>query len=140
MADVHLSDLVRRQSALLDDLFFGAPHELVDVSPEACMLRTAWVEMDLAYDWRDQFVDARLKPLNAPDEISDSYPDISWLRFLGIEAEPHRKSALDDQQVIDELNLVRPILELFKDGARTRDALWFLNGYSQAYTDWAAGK
>jgi hypothetical protein len=139
MSEPRLADVVRRHSSLLDELFGDGSYDVVEVGPEACELRTDWVEVALAYDWRDQWVSAELKPLKVPDDLSDSYPDHSWLRFCGIEVNAPRKSALDDQQVIDGLNVIRPIVELFKDSRLARDALWFVRGYSHAYTDWASG-
>jgi hypothetical protein len=115
MSETRLADVVRRQFALLDDLFAGGAYEIVDSAPLACDLRAEWVEVALAYDSRDAWVIAQLKPLTVPDNISDSYPDHSWLGFCGIDVGVRRKSALDDQQVIDELNLIRPIVELFKN-------------------------
>jgi hypothetical protein len=139
MSDTRLSQIVGRQSSLLEDLFDRDAYEIVDTAPDACELRTSWVEVELTYSWRDQWVDTQLKPLVVPDDMSETYPGHSWLKFCGIEVGASRKSSLDDQQVIDALNLVRPIVSLFKDGQAARDALWFVRGYSHAYTDWASG-
>jgi hypothetical protein len=139
MSGPRLADIVRQQSLLLEDLLAGAAFEIVDEDPEVCTLRTSWVEVVLAYDWRDQWVTALLKPLTVPDDMTDSYPDHLWLKFCGIETGEHRKSALDERQVIDAFNLIRPIVELFKGDRAARDALWFVRGYSHAYTDWASG-
>lgn len=139
MPESRLADVVRRQLALLHELFAGSAYELVDTDPLACELRADWVEVVLTYDCRDAWVSARLKPLTVPDNITDSYPDHSWLGFCGIDVGVRRKSALDDQQVIDALKLIRPVVELFKDSQSARDAFWFVRGYSHAYTDWASG-
>jgi len=139
MSDMRLSELLRRQTSLLEDLFKGEPYEIADTAPETCELRTSWIEVALTYSRRDQWVDAQLKPLLVPDDISEAYPDHSWLTFCGIEVEASRKSGLDDQQVIDALNLIRPVVALFKDGQAARDAVWFVRGYGHAYTDWASG-
>jgi hypothetical protein len=139
MSETRLSQIVRRQSSLLEDLFDGDAYEIIDTAPDACELRTSWVAVELTYSWRDQWVDTQLKPLMLPDDISETYPGHSWLKSCGIEVGAARKSSLDDQQVIDALNLVRPIVSLFKDGQAARDALWFVRGYSHAYTDWASG-
>ncbi len=139
MPDPRLADLVRRQIPLLDDLFGVGGYEVVDTSAEACELQASWVDIALSYDWRDQWVGAMLKPLLVPPDIADTYPDYSWLKFCGIEAGELRKGALDQQQVSEALTLIRPIVELFRDEQRARDALWFVRGYSEAYTDWRSG-
>jgi hypothetical protein len=139
MSEPRLADVVRRQSSLLDEIFGEDAYAIVDAGLRACELRTGWVEVALAYDSRDQWVSAQLKPLTVPDDLSDYYPDHSWLMFCGIEVGASRKSAMDDQQVTDALSLIRPIVQLFKDSGLARDALWFVRGYSHAYTEWASG-
>jgi hypothetical protein len=138
MSELRIADVVRRQSSLLTELF-GDAYDLVDAGPEECEMRTNWVKVSLAYDWRDQWVSADLKPLTVPDSLSDTYPDHCWLDFCGIDVGVPRKSGLDDQQVVDALRLIHPVIELFKDGRLARDALFFVRGYSHAYTDWASG-
>jgi hypothetical protein len=139
MTAAHLADLAQRRSQLLDELFGKGAYQLDDEAPEVCTISTSWAEVRLAYDRRDQWVSATMKPLRVPADISDSYPAHSWLRFLDQDPGTLRKSALDDRQLTDALDLIRPVLELFKDEQRSRDALWFVRGYSAAYGDWASG-
>lgn len=139
MSDLRLADLVRRQSVLLDEVFGPDTYEIADTTREACDLKTSWVEVSLSYDWRDRWVDAALKPLTVPADVADVCDDHVLLKFCGVEVGERRKSAMDDQQVVDALVLIRPIVELFKDNRSARDALWFVRGYSEAYTDWASG-
>lgn len=134
-----LADLVRHQSSLLDDLFGVDGYEIADTSAETCELQAGWVEVALSFDRRDLWVGAMLKPLLVSADISDTYSDYLWLKFCGIEAGTPRKGELDQQQVSEALSLIQPIIELFKDERRARDALWFVRGYGEAYTDWGSG-
>ena len=140
MPDPSLANLVRRQSSLLDGLFGRGSYEVVDVSAEACDLRASWADVALSYDWRDQWVYASLKPLLVPPDATDTYPDYLWLKFLDIEAEQFRKGELHERQISEALTRIRPVVELFRDEARSRDALWFVRGYCEAYTDRSSGK
>ena len=139
MPSPRLADLVRRQSASLDDLFGVGAYTIVDTSAEACELRATWVDVALSYDWRDQWVGAMLKPLLVPLNVTEPYPDYLWLRFCDIEAGNPRKGELHQQQVSEALSLIMPIVDLFRDERRATDALWFVRGYCQGYTEAKSG-
>ena len=132
-----LAEIVRRQSALLDDLFGKDAYAIDETDPEECRVRTSWVEVQLICNWRDQCIDVALEPLKAPLEIRESHSAWLWFRFLDMDVASSHNCALDDHQVISELRRIRPILALLRDERRTTEALWFLRGYNSAYTDWS---
>ena len=132
---------MRAQAELLGDIFGDDAYEIVaDEDEYLVRVRTAWMNLLIAYDFRDQFVSSSVKPLRVPDELSEDHTTDTLLRFLDIEVGVRRRSILDEQQVKDELNLVRPIVELLKDERNSRDATLFVNGYNAAYTDYCSGK
>jgi hypothetical protein len=135
-----IPDILRRQPQLLDDLFGHRGHQIVASEDDLVRVRTAWMELLLVYDSRDQFVSSSVKPLSIPHQMPEDHSTDTLLRFLDVEVGVRRKGALDEQQVTDELNLVRPLVRLLKDARQTRDAVCFVNGYNAAYTDYCSGK
>lgn len=141
VAFMRLEKMVRAQAELLGDVFGEDAYEIVaDEDNEVVRVRTAWMDVLLAFDFRDQFVSSSVKPLRVPDELSEDHTTDTLLRFLDIDVGIRRKSVLDEQQVRDELNLMRPLVELLKNERSSRDATWFVNGYNAAYTDYCSGK
>jgi len=138
---MRLEDIVRAQTGLLGDIFCDDAYEiLADEDDDVARVRTAWMDVLLAYDFRDQFVSSSVKPLRVPAELSEDHTTDTLLRFLDIEVGVRRRSALDERQVRDELNLVRPLVEFLKDERNSRDATLFVYGYNVAYTDHNSGK
>lgn len=138
---MRLEDIVRAQAELLGELFSDDAYEiLANGDDHAVSVRTAWMDVLLDYDIRDQFVSSSVKPLSVPNELSEEHTTDSLLRFLDIEVGMRRKGALDEKQVRDELNLIRPLVELLKDEQKSRDAILFANGYCAAYTDYCSRK
>jgi hypothetical protein len=135
-----LADLVRAQAQLLDEMFGNGDYGIDASEEDLVRIRTEWMELSLVYDLRDQWVCSSVKPLRVPDTMSEDEPIDTLLRFLNIDADVRRKSALDEQQVVDELIRAGPLARLLKDGSRSRDAINFVSGYSAAYTDYHSGK
>ena len=138
---MRLEEIVRAQAQLLDEVLGENAYEVVaDRHIHVARVRTGWMELLLSYDVRDRFVSSSVKPLRVAEEISEDHDTDTLLRFLDIEVAPRRRSALDEQQVRDELNLLRPLVELLKCERNSRDATFFVNGYNAAYTDHYSGK
>lgn len=125
---------------MLDDLFGADAYQIVDIAPEACAVKASWVDVSFGYDWRDQWLNAQFVPRRAPEELIVTCEDHIMLRFCGVAWEEPERGSLTDRQVAGVLTRIRPIVEAFKDDRGTRDALWFVRGYSEAYGDWASGK
>jgi hypothetical protein len=141
MSEASLFQLVQSNNELLANFFDGAPFEIVEsTDPVSCVVRSDWVEIELIYDWRDQWLSAVLKPLHVSDDVSDPYDEYNLRKFCGIEEPDVRKGALDSHQLTDCLIRIRPIVEKLKDSQAARDAVWYVRGYSHAYTDFASGK
>jgi hypothetical protein len=125
---------------LLDNLFGEGRYRIESEDSISSRIFTDWLEVWLVYDHRDQFVGSAIKPLRVLAEIAEDHQTDVLLRFLGVEFGVHRKSALDEQQVADELTRITPIVEALRDEQRSRDATWFVRGYSAAYTDHFSGE
>lgn len=125
---------------MLDDLFGADAYQIVDIAPEACAVKASWVDVSFGYDWRDQWLNAQFVPRRAPEELIITCEDHIMLQFCGSASEKQEYGALTDRLVAGALERIRPIVDIFKDERRTRDALWFARGYSQAYGDWASGR
>jgi hypothetical protein len=135
-----LATFLRDETKKLEVLF-GPDFRIEDDKrdPEnACRLVSPSAEVEFSYDWRDRWVSASLRPLNSIQPIMNVHGTWQWQRFLGLPENSNRKSERDKQQMIDCLDKIEPILELFKDQQKTRDAYWFIQGYSRAYNDWAS--
>lgn len=50
------------------------------------------------------------------------------------------RGPLDRQRIREPLEKLRPVIEVLKDPARSRDACFFALGYNVAYNDWASGE
>lgn len=134
-----LANLLGRQQPLIDRLFGQGTYRIDSEGSDSARLSTDWMELLLTYDHRDQFVSSSVKPLKLPAELSENHTTDTLLRFYGMEARPRRKSQLDEQQVVDELELVEPLVEPLKVEQESRDATMFVRGYNAAYTDRAGG-
>ena len=135
-----LGDILGQQRPLLDRLFGEGSYSIKVQEPHFAQILTGWMELSLAYDPRDQFVASAIKPLKVPAGLSEEHTTDTLLRARDIEVASRRKSALDDQQVVDELTLVSPLVGLFKGEQESCEATWFARGYNAAYTDWASGQ
>ena len=135
-----LADILRANAPLLNEIFGNGGYRIDADEEDLVRVRAEWMELLLVYDFRDQFVSSSVKPLRVPDDMSEEHTSDTLLRFLDVDVGLRRKSALDEQQVTDELNLVRPLAQLLKDDCNSRDAVWFVNGYNAAYTDYCSGK
>jgi hypothetical protein len=136
-----LVDLLKRQASRLDSIFGSGTYRIEGASDVTCTVRTSAVEVRFAYDWRDQWIASWLTALHVPDEISIPHPVELWLRFKGLDTPLPRKSALDEQQVTDALELVaEAVKDIFSDPETARDSAFFAWGYSIAYNDWASGR
>jgi hypothetical protein len=135
-----LVELVRSKAPLLNKMFGDGSYQIETVDGGCVRVRAKWMELLLVYDSRNQFVSSAVRPLEVPEDLSEDHDTDTLLRFLKMNVGERRKSNLDDQQVMDELALVRPLAELLKDRHKSRDAVWFANGYSSAYTDYCGGK
>ena len=136
---MRLSEIMLSQSRLLNEIF-GPDTYQIEATDDVAFVRTDWMELKLAYDPRDQCVGSMIKPLKVPEHISEYLPTDTLLGFLDTQVRERRENRLDEEQVRDELNLVRPLVDLFKDERRSCDATWFVSGYNQAYTDYCSGK
>jgi hypothetical protein len=136
-----LAELLQRQESLLDEIFGKSVYQIEDSDEQFCVLRTEAVEIEFAYDWRDQWLASSIKPLNVPPAVAETNIIETWVRFQDKEVALRRKSQLDDRQVIDELKLVRQVMtDIFTDPQTARDAAYFAWGYTIAYNDWASGR
>lgn len=135
-----LADILRANAPLLNEIFGDGGYRIEVDEEDLVRVRAEWMELLLVYDFRDQFVSSSVKPLRVPDDMSEECTSGTLLRFLDVDVGVRRKSALDEQQVADELNLVRPLAQLLKDDCKSRDAVCFVNGYNAAYTDYCSGK
>ncbi|HEX6375589.1 MAG TPA: hypothetical protein VFZ91_07695 [Allosphingosinicella sp.] len=134
-----LADLLKRQASRLDTIFGSGTYRIESASEVACTVRTSAVEVEFAYDWRDQWIAPSLRALQVPDEISIPHPVELWMRFNGSDTPLPRKCTLDEQQVIDALELVAEAVRIiFSDPETVRDAAFFAWGYNTAYNDWAS--
>ena len=136
---MRLREIVSVQSPLLDEIFDNDTYR-ISAADDVVLVRTSWLDLKLVYDPRDRCVASMVKPLRVPEGISAFHPTDTILRFLDIEVEERRQSSLDEEQVSDELKLVKPVVQLFKDERGSCDATWFVNGYNAAYTDYCSGK
>ena len=130
-----LVEILRAKAPLLNELFGDDSYEIDEEDDDLVRVRAKWMELLLVYDFRDQWVSSSVRPLRVPDDISEEHTTDTLLRFLDIDVGARRKSMLDEQQVTDELRLVRPLAQLLKDDRKSRDAVWFVYGYNAAYTD-----
>ena len=135
-----LADIMRTKTPLLNEIFGHGGFRIDADEEDLVRVRAEWMELLLVYDFRDQFVSSSIKPLRVPEDMSEEHTTDTLLRFLDIDVGVRRKSALDEQQVTDELNIVRPLAQLLQDDCKSRDAVWFVNGYNAAYTDYCSGK
>lgn len=135
-----LRKLLQRQQPLLDELFGKGAYSVDADVPHQARIIADWLELSLVYDWRDQFISSSITPLNVPPEQSEPHTIDTLLRFCGVTVGVRRKSALDEQQVTDELARIAPLIQLLKDDRKSRDATWFVRGYNDAYTAWASGE
>jgi hypothetical protein len=135
-----LDDALRAQHALLDKLFGQGAYRINSEDAISSRVFADWMELSLIYDQRDQFISSAIKPLRVPSEIAEDHQSTTLLRYLDVQFTPHRKSALYEQQVRDELTRIAPLVELFRDEQRSRDATWFVRGYNAAYTDHFSGE
>lgn len=135
-----LADMVRANAPLLNEMFGNGGYRIDADEANSVRVRTEWMELLLIYDFRDKFVSSSVKPLLVPDDMSEEHTSDTLLRFLRVDVGVRRKSALDEQQVRDELDLVSPLAQLLRDDCKSRDAVWFVNGYNAAYTDYCSGK
>ena len=136
----HLSDLLRQQHKLLDEIFGRGSYQIEEIRPAVCELKTAEVEIEFAFDPRDRWVSSMIKPLNVPADLVESYPAGTFLRFCDIDEPVRRKSNLNGDQIVAELELIEPAIRLLRDPQKCREAVWFARGYCAAYTDWARGR
>lgn len=136
--DVRIANLLEGLSTQLDALFGQGGWEIADEDPELCVVRTSAFEIGFAYHWREQQVDASIRPLRVPPDVSLSQSAELWLQSRELRRE---SGPLNDRQVADELTLVRRVIqEIFADDQATRDAAFFAAGYNRAYNDWASRK
>ena len=133
-------ELVRANTLIIKEIFGDAPLEIDPKNGGSVAIKTKWMELHLYFDVRDRFVSSTIKPLLVPAEMSEEHTSDTLLRFLGIDVGERRKSSLDQQQIIDELNRVRPLVHRLQDETTSRDATWFVRGYDEAYTDYCNGK
>lgn len=135
-----LADALGANVPLLNEIFGHGGYRIDTDDEDSVRVSAKGMELLLVYDPRDQFVSSSIKPLRVPDGMSEEHTSDTLLRFLDIDAGVRRKSALDEQQVRDELELVRPLVQLLEDEGKSRDAVRFVNGYNAAYTDYCSGK
>jgi hypothetical protein len=133
-----LGDIISAHAQLLDDIF-GAGAYQIEATDEATFVKTEWMELQLVYDPRDQCVHSWSNRSEFPN-LSLNHSTDTLLSFLHTGVGDRRQSRLDEQQVRDELNFVRPVIQTLKDERRSCDATWFVNGYNAAYTDYCSGK
>jgi hypothetical protein len=137
---MNLAEALRANAPLLNEIFGSGGYRIDADEEDLVRVRAEWMELLLVYDFRDQFVSSSVRPLLVHEDMSEEHTADTLLRFLNIDVGVRRRSALDEKQVADELNLIRPLAQLLKDVCKSRDAVWFVNGYNAAYTDHYSGK
>lgn len=135
-----MSEILQRHQHILDRLFGAANYEIEAHRDEVATIRTPWMQVSFTCDWRDQFISSSIRPLRVPPENSVECTTNTLLRYCGIHTAVRSRGIVDDQQIIDELNRIRPLVDLLKDERKSRDAVSFVRGYNSAYTDYMSGK
>ena len=135
-ASQEITNLVKAERAALEALI-GANYSVLE-NDGICRIVAPHLEFEFGYDWRDRWVTASLRPLQTSQKFDRPYGTSEWLRFLDQVEPPCRKSDIDRQQILDAIERMKPIIELWQDDLATRDAFWFMHGYLIAYNDWAS--
>ena len=131
-----IAEHLRKERALLDDLFGPDSYSIEVPSQYRCLLRSDWVEVTFAYDPRDRWIDSAVEPLLLPDHLRDLIPSHLWPPFAGGTRSIESKGPLEAERVKAELRLVERILRAEIEAPGTlRDWAFFTRGYSYCYTD-----
>lgn len=138
----NLTKLVRDAGPLLDTIFGADSYEIQERNEQATVIATQWLHVELTYDQRDRFIVSALKPLLVHDDLREYIlPDILFQFFFGYDIPKSiPRKQLDVEQVRSALQRIAPLVPLFEDEAKSRDAALFAAGYNLAYNDWASGK
>lgn len=134
-----ISDILHANMQLMNEIFGQDMFHIDAPTANSASIKTGWMELKLVYGPRDLFVSSTVRPMMVPAALSEPLVTDTALRFLDIEVGARRKSCLDDSQVVDELNRLRPLVNLLQDEASSRDAANFVKGYDEAYTDHCRG-
>jgi hypothetical protein len=131
-----IAEHLRDEQPLLDDLFGAGGYTIEAVNEHCCLLRSDQIEIVFAYDPRDRWVCADIKPLTLPMNLREQISSHMWPPFAGRPASMQSKGPLDAERVRAELRLIEEIIRAERAAPGTlRDWAFFTSGYNRCYTD-----
>lgn len=134
----HVAAMLEAAAPDLDAIFGRGNYRIESTGEYSALLKTEMADFEFTDDPRD-FVAGFITRVANADVIQS--PLDTWMKFLGEEIPPQNRAALHSEQLAAELSWVARIVdEILADPARARDASWYVNGYNQAYNDWASGQ
>ncbi|HET6940934.1 MAG TPA: hypothetical protein VFH89_02110 [Sphingomicrobium sp.] len=131
-----LCDLILNNEPLLDQLFGAGRFKIKEVNDLCCEIVTDAAQIHVAYDLYRMTTDSQLRPLQVPEDLSESMPVEWWLRYLDRDDPLRRRGPLTAEQVTAELHLVGDIIQsALATLHAARDAACFLKGYEHGRLD-----
>lgn len=135
---LHVAAMLEATAPNLDRVFGSGNYTIEKTGEYSALLTTKLADFGFTDDPRD-FVAGYISRVPNVEVIQS--PLDTWMKFLGEDTPSQSCAASHSAQLAAELNWVARIVdEILVDPARTRDAAWYMNGYNQAYNDWASGQ
>lgn len=133
--------LVREEQALLEQVLAGADYELHDEGFDRCKVVTNRYTIVFGWWWRERWITASVRlnrPLDVPLEFNFDIEleTRTWLEAAGVSSVPPRSDFRTASLVRDELELLdQAIAHVLSDDERVREAIFYIDGHQQGYTD-----
>jgi hypothetical protein len=128
--------LVREEKALLEQVLAGAAYELHDEDVDRCKVVTDRYTIVFGWWWRERWITNR--PLDVPLEFDfgSELETRTWLEAAGVSTVPPRSDFRTASLVRDELEVLdEAIAHVLSDDKRVREAIFYIDGSQQGYTD-----
>ncbi|WP_108812268.1 hypothetical protein [Sphingorhabdus sp. Alg231-15] len=141
-----LAVLLENEKKTLEDIFGYDSFRIEAHHKDEAKLHTDLLEIIFGRDSRDGDISAVIGLRESVAKLDWEDGTFQWSKFLGEKDRPKDRDrngkvvAGAQDQVKGELKLIcRLVKEIFSDTQRTRDAVHWLDGYREAYTNWAEG-
>jgi hypothetical protein len=146
IAKPSVADLLQQQRHVLDTAFGEADYRIEAPSSDSAVIQLNSIEVRFGRE-RDGNIGALVLLRNPPENSCGDAGTEQWAKFLGKETAVKSRGRngkvedLAEDQLKNEIELIgRLIREIFSNPQRTRDAVYYVEGYTRAYNDWASGK
>lgn len=142
-----IHELLIEEQSLLDEIADGQPLGLEADGSDRAILRTEMLEIWFGRGRGNDLSGSYIKLRHPPEGIEADGDSSLWAKFIGLDEAPVSRDSKGwvqvdpTEQIKKELALiVRLQREIFSDSMATRNAAFFVEGYTVAYNDWAKGE